>query len=185
MKYALIDVETTGLDPKTNAIWQIAMILVDGPILGAPIVREFRPYKDSVLDPKALEVCGISKNYLDRLPLTSVDVAWEFVSIIKKFRGAMGERVHFVAYNSSFDYQFVREWYNRHHIHAFAGQFYWPSIDVAGMASLKVDPKTRPRRFRLQEACGCFDIAFDTKAAHDAQYDIEKTYELFKKVMPK
>ena len=54
MKIAYIDVETTGLDPKVNGIYQIGGIIeIDG-----EAVNEFgilmQPHEDDEVDPKAL-----------------------------------------------------------------------------------------------------------------------------------
>lgn len=84
---AVFDFETTGLDTNTNYPIEIACQIYD-PFNLEPIPNAFfeslaKPPKDHLIDPKALEICKISLEEIQKAP--SIEIVWkEFVDFIKK-----------------------------------------------------------------------------------------------------
>ncbi|MEM9987233.1 MAG: 3'-5' exonuclease, partial [Bacteroidota bacterium] len=100
--YSIIDVETTGGDPKSERITEIAIVLHDG----EKILDEF----SSLINPQIAipdfitRITGIDNDLVRDAP-KFYEVARKVVEITE---GAV-----FVAHNSRFDYSFVQKEFRR------------------------------------------------------------------------
>lgn len=102
-RYAVIDVETTGLSPKQERLTEIAIIIVDN----GQIIDEF----SSLLNPekkipyRITQLTGINNQMVQEAP--------RFFEIAKQVV-QMTEGCIFVAHNASFDYRFIQAEFSRY-----------------------------------------------------------------------
>jgi len=105
----VIDVETTGLDPKKHSIVSIGAVDFNNP--KRTFYRECRPWKDAILDENALRTNGFSKEDLFDLRKKSLkDVMTDFLEWVSK-----SDEITFAGHNFGFDLSFIKatiEMYN-------------------------------------------------------------------------
>jgi len=192
MKLVFIDTETTGFDPKTCALTQIGFILdIDGQIIGKKIYK-VKPWEGCHWEQSAIDKTGITPEiaagYTD-----SEEVFKHFNSILEKYisRYDKEDKAFFVAYNASFDNDFMRNWFIRHAKtekdaqwgNGFGNFFWTPYLDVMQVALIRtLKHRSSFPNFQLGTVCRCLGIDFNDEEAHNALYDIEKTRELFYKL---
>ncbi|WP_416379553.1 MULTISPECIES: ribonuclease T [unclassified Gilliamella] len=174
----VIDIETSGFDPKLNAILEIAAITLkmnDDGWLEPDETLQFNvnPFENSILEPSALAFNGIDP---DNPLRAAVDEKLALESIFKMVRtgikAADCTRAVIVAHNAHFDHSFLmaaaeRAGIKRNPFHPFA------TFDTASLCGLVFGQTV------LAKACEAANIAFDHKQAHSALYDTEKTAILF------
>jgi ribonuclease T len=180
----VIDVETGGFNSKTDALLEIAAVIIDMKSDGDLYLKEtihcnVEPFRGANLEPAALEFTGIDPNSPFRNAL-SEKMALDkiFTPIRKAIKDTNCTRAILVGHNSSFDHNFVfaaaeRTGIKRNPFHPFS------SFDTATMAGLAYGQTV------LAKACSMASIDFNGKAAHSAKYDTEKTAELFCKIVNK
>lgn len=174
----VIDIETSGFDPKLNAILEIAAITLkmdDNGWLELDETLQFhvQPFANAILEPTALAFNGIDPAN----PLRSaVDEKFALEEIFKMVRTGIKtndcNRAVIVAHNAHFDHSFLmtaaeRAGIKRNPFHPFA------TFDTASLSGLVFGQTV------LAKACETAQIPFDHKQAHSALYDTEKTAILF------
>ncbi len=173
----VVDIETGGFDPLNNAILEIAMVSVA--FNGADLEpagrwqRAVSPYEGSLIEPAALKVTGIDPTDPERGAVAESKALHDMFSEIRRTMKTSGcQRAILVAHNAAFDQQFLHAAVNRNQLkrnpfHPFS------FIDTASLAAVTFGHTV------LSEACARADIEFDTSQAHSAQYDADRTAELF------
>lgn len=97
-RIAFIDTETTGLNPKTDHVWELAVITIDdGKIVGNAI-EQFNPGVAS-LHPKITEITGITLEDFPAFPT--------FGTVAARWRDFIDEHDLCASYNTAFDLPFV------------------------------------------------------------------------------
>jgi DNA polymerase III subunit epsilon len=98
MKYAIVDIETTGTSYKNGKITEVAILVHDG----RQIVDEFSTLinPEQKIPYRITQLTGISNRMVERAP-KFYEVAARIVEIT--------EKCVFVAHNVSFDYNFIRQ----------------------------------------------------------------------------
>ena len=181
-KYCFLDVETTGVDSSKHGILQISgMIRVEGK------PEEFfdfkvRAFKEDLIDPEAIKISGLDPEK----GLAPDQVHIELLRIFTKYvdRYSKKDKFFFVGYNADFDNRFLRRFFEKCRDKYFGSWFWFPYIDLMTLAGFRL-MKQRPamENFKLATVCRVLGIEFDLMKAHDARYDIEKTVELFNKLV--
>lgn len=158
-RVAVLDVETTGLNPRISEVLQLAIIDADD---GSVIVNRFY---DSRFDswPEAQAVNRIAKTMVAGYPYFTEDVE-DISKVLAEFDAIAG-------YNISFDLEFLRR----------AGVRI-PRVPVVDLMIDFAEYKNEKvlKRWKLSEACawaGC-----DLFKAHDAVYDCQATLALYNKL---
>lgn len=154
-KEIFLDLETNqSLDPITGTITQIGIVYrIDGKIK-----------KELFID-----------NNIYKSLITFLD------SVINKFKPE--DKAYFIAYNSKFDEEFIRQLFIRNGNKFYGSYFYNPSIDVMQIAVYKLMLKNKhPENFKLGTICKYFNVRIDDSKLHNALYDIQKTKELYNKL---
>lgn len=180
----VIDVETAGFNAKTDALLEIAAVIIgmksDGDVYAKETVHcNVEPFRGANLEKSALEFTGIDPNSPfrnakpEKLALDHI-----FTPIRKAVKESQCNRAILVGHNSSFDHGFVfaaaeRTGIKRNPFHPFS------SFDTATLSALAYGQTV------LAKACATANISFDGNAAHSAKYDTEKTAELFCKIVNK
>jgi len=174
----VVDVETGGFNPATDALLEIAAVLLhldtDGDIkLARTISYHVKPFPGAGLDPASLEVTGIDPFHPLR-PAIDEDDALQ--SIFKEVRAEVKEqsctRAILVGHNAFFDLQFLNAAAKRNNIkrnpfHPFS------SFDTATLAGVALGQTV------LERAVTAAGFSWDESKAHSAAYDAEVTAKLF------
>lgn len=174
----VVDVETGGLNAQTDALLQIAAVILrmdeDGRLFPAATHScHVQPFEGANIDPKSIEFNGIKVDHPLRMALPEHEA---LTRIFKPIRQEVSEtgctRAILVGHNAFFDLGFLnaaveRTGIKRNPFHPFS------SFDTATLAGLAYGQTV------LAKACQAAGIAFDAREAHSARYDTEKTAELF------
>ena len=180
----VIDIETGGFNAKTDAILEISAVLLamgtDGNLaIDQTFFSRVIPFEGANIEESALRFTGIDPYHPLRIARAEKDV---FQNVFKLVRGAMKlnscKRAILVAHNSHFDHGFINAASERHNLkrnpfHPFS------SFDTASLSGLAYGQTV------LSRACAVANIGFDDDKAHSANYDAEKTAQLFCRIVNK
>jgi ribonuclease T len=174
----VIDVETAGFNPKTDALLEIAATTLqmdqDGWLaLDQTVHFHVEPFEGANIEKAAIDFNGIDPFNPLRGAVSEHDALHEIFKVIRKGMKAAGcNRAIVVAHNAAFDHNFLmaaseRASLKRNPFHPFA------TFDTATLAGLALGQTV------LAKACQTAAIPFDNSEAHSALYDTERTAELF------
>ncbi len=174
----VVDVETGGFYSRTDALLEIAAVIVEidnsGRLRrGATHAFHVKPFEGSRLDPASLEVNGIDPWHPLRPAIDEGDALHRLFREIRTAIRAHGcRRAILVGHNAAFDLGFVnaaveRAAIKRNPFHPFS------CFDTATLAGAALGQTVLARAAQLA------GIDFDTREAHSAAYDAERTAELF------
>jgi ribonuclease T len=177
----VIDVECGGFNPNTDALLEIAAVLVeiqgDGSLLPGESWRyHVQPFSGANLEPASLAVTGIDPFHPLRPAIPEKEA---LTRLFKEIRRAMKDndctRAILVGHNAYFDLNFInaaiaRTDIKRNPFHPFS------SFDTATLAGVAYGQTV------LGKALQAAGIEWDSNAAHSAAYDAQKTAELFCKI---
>ena len=183
-KHFFLDVETTGTDRALHNIFQISGILTDE---NYNILEEcnlmFRPHSLEHWEQGALDKTGMTLDDLAHLECSSEDAYRQFSQLLSRHCNKFDkkDKIHFVAYNASFDADFIRAFFTKHGDNYFGSWFWNPPICVM-QAAAWMTQRVRGAlpNFQLGTLCQCAELGWDETQAHDAKYDILKTLQLFR-----
>lgn len=174
----VVDVETGGFNPETDALLEIAMVTLrfdDEGVLHPhqTLSANIHPFDGANLERQALDFTGIDPFDPERDAEFEIDVLTSMFQTIRREVKEHGcNRAVLVGHNAHFDHSFVRAAIARNNIkrdpfHPFS------SFDTATLSAIALGHTV------LARACRLANIDFDNHAAHSAAYDTEKTAELF------
>jgi len=187
-KIAFADVETTGLNPYLNAIHQLSVIIEsDGEVVEKLDFR-IRPFYHAKIDQIALDKGGVTEE-----DLTKYDDHKEVFKIFKKTLGKYvdpykkTDKYDFVAYNSPFDNEFIRQWFNRNGDTYFGSWFWNPDICVMRLVAFwmklkKIDRPVNMKLIQVSNLLGFTKSPDDDDKWHDSMFDIEMTRRVYNHV---
>lgn len=174
----VIDVETGGFEARTDALLQIAAVLVEVDGFGQLHRGEthsfhVRPFENARLDAASLQVNKIDPWH----PLRpAIDEADALQRIFRAIRAAIRQhgcrRAVLVGHNAAFDLAFLnaavaRTALKRNPFHPFS------CFDTATLAGAALGQTV------LAKASAVAGLAWDQSSAHSATYDAERTADLF------
>jgi ribonuclease T len=174
----VIDVETGGFFSKTDALLEIAAVIVEIDAMGrlrrgVTHAYHVKPFEGSRLDPVSLEVNGIDPWHPLRPAIDEADALQRlFREIRTAIRSHGCRRAILVGHNAAFDLGFLnaaveRTGIKRNPFHPFS------CFDTATLAGAALGQTVLARAAQLA------GIDFDPREAHSAAYDAERTAELF------
>lgn len=175
----VIDCECGGFNPNTDALLEIAAVLVeiqgDGTLKPGESWRyHVKPFPGAKIEAASLAVTGIVDPYHPLRP--AIDEKEALTRLFKEIRRAMKDndckRAILVGHNAYFDLNFLnaaieRTQVKRSPFHPFS------SFDTATLAGVAYGQTV------LGKALQAAGIAWDAEEAHSAAYDAQKTAELF------
>tara|TARA_B100001059_G_scaffold49769_1_gene42839 strand:+ start:5350 stop:5940 length:591 start_codon:yes stop_codon:yes gene_type:complete len=179
----VVDLETGGFDPKTNAILEIAATLIikneDTQLLdvGKTYRYHIEPYEGLVVEQESLDFTKINLNHPLRNAITEKDALEELFKIINTERTANGcSRAILIGHNAHFDHSFLTEAVSRNNIkkspfHPFS------VLDTVTLGALHT------KQTVLARICDVLNIDYDSKEAHSAAYDSDITAKVFCKIV--
>lgn len=188
MKIMFIDTETTGVDVTKHAVIQIAGILyyIDGNTMTEKERFNFnvRPFRGELLDPKAMEVNGKTREDLENYP-SPTDVYLNLVNIFKQHVDKFNkkDKFFFAGYNARFDYDFLRSWFEKNGDPYFGSWFFFPPIDVMNLAAFALmEHRAELPNFKLGTVAEYLGVTPQEGNLHDALVDIETTIKIVNKL---
>lgn len=173
-----VDVETGGFNCKTDALLEIAAVLIepreDGKLVRGETFRyHVKPFEGANLEPASLAVNGIDPHH----PLRpAIDERDALQRIFREVRRAIREngctRAILVGHNASFDLGFLNEAVQRSAIkrnpfHPFSS---FDTVTLCGVAYGQTV---------LSRAVKAAGLTWVEESAHSAAYDAEMTTDLF------
>lgn len=178
----VVDVETGGFNEKTDALLQIAAVMLEINNEGEFIRTDTHtchvtPFEGANLDPASMAVNGINVDHPLRMAINEKDA---LVKIFKPIREAIKahecKRAILIGHNANFDLKFINEAAKRNNIkrnpfHLFS------TFDTVSLAGLAYGQTVLSRS---AQAAG---LPWDNNEAHSAIYDAEQTAELFCKIV--
>jgi ribonuclease T len=178
----VVDVETGGFNETTDALLQIAAVLIDIDERGQLYCSEtvschVTPFEGANLDPKSMEVNGIDVDHPFRF---AVEEKQALPKIFKPVREAIKDqacsKAILVGHNAHFDLKFInaaasRSGIKRNPFHPFS------TFDTVTLAGLAYGQTVLARS--IQSA----GMEWDSSEAHSAVYDAEMTAMLFCKIV--
>lgn len=174
----VVDVETGGFNAATDALLEIAAVLVrlndSGDLeLGERHRFLVKPFEGSNMDPASLQITGIDP-YHPLRPALDEDEALRrlFREVRREVREQDCKRAVLVGHNSFFDLQFInaaveRTGVKRNPFHPFS------SFDTATLGGVAFGQTV------LSRAVTAAGFEWDDSQAHSALYDAEMTARLF------
>lgn len=174
----VVDVETSGLNPATDGLLEIAAVTLSMDAQGLlhpqqTFFHAVEPFIGAKLDPDALAVTGIDPTFPLRYAITEQQALHNIFSEIYKLLEKTGcQRAVLVGHNAWFDLAFVQAAIKRCNFgsspfHSFT------SLDTATLSAVALGETVLAKALRAAK------IPFDLNQAHCASYDAEKTAELF------
>ncbi len=174
----VIDVETGGFNSATDALLEIAAVPLSMDEQGFlypddTMMHHVDPFEGANIEVAALEFTGIDPHNPLRGAVTEKEALEKIFKIVRKSIKANGcTRAILVGHNATFDLGFLnaavaRSDIKRNPFHPFT------CFDTATLAGLAYGQTV------LAKSCQAAGIDFDNREAHSAQYDTEKTAELF------
>jgi len=174
----VVDVETGGFNHKTDALLEIAAVLLelrdDGQLVPGETHRyHVLPFAGANIEAASLEVNGIDPHHPLRPAIDERDALQRiFREVRASLRATECRRAILVGHNAHFDLNFLNEavartGIKRNPFHPFS------SFDTATLAGVALGQTV------LARAAHAAGIDWDAGAAHSAAYDAERTAELF------
>lgn len=174
----VIDVETGGFHARTDALLEIAAVIIEVDAAGrvrrgATHAFHVKPFEGSRLDPASLEVNGIDPWHPLRPAIEEADALQRLFREIRTAIRAHGcRRGILVGHNAAFDLGFLnaaveRTGLKRNPFHPFS------CFDTATLAGAAMGQTVLARAVQLA------GIDWDNRSAHSAAYDAERTADLF------
>ena len=173
-----VDVETGGFNARTDALLELAAVMIDmtptGELKpGATFRYHVQPFHGSRIDPASLAVNGIDPNHPLRPAMPEKEALTQlFREIRKTVRDTGCTRAVLVGHNASFDLGFLnaavaRADIKRNPFHPFS------CFDTATLGGVALGQTV------LSRAVTAAGLSWDSSEAHSAIYDAERTAALF------
>ena len=174
----VIDVECGGFNAATDALLEIAAVLIDvdadGTLRrGATHHHHVQPFAGARLDPASLSVTGIDPHHPLRPAIPERDALQRIFREVRHAVRAGGcRRAILVGHNAAFDLAFLnaavaRADLKRNPFHPFS------CFDTATLAGAALGQTV------LAKALTVAGLEWDAGSAHNARYDAERSAELF------
>lgn len=186
-KLFVFDLETTGIDPASHAIHQLSGMIVINDEVKTSFNYNIRPHEGAVINPKALEVSNVTEEQIlayEPQPAVFANLKALLDKYVDKFNKS--DKFHLLGYNNAaFDNHFLRRLWDLNNDKYFGSYFWSDSLDVMVLSSFYLRSKrnTIPN-FKLSTVASFFTTVENEKL-HDASYDIELTYKIFKSLNEK
>ncbi len=174
----VVDVETGGFNANTDALLELAAVMLelreDGVLCRGETLRyHVQPFEGANMDPASLELTGIDPNHPLRPAVPERDALQRvFREVRQMLRDHECSRAILVGHNAAFDLNFLnaavaRTGIKRNPFHPFS------TFDTATMAGVALGQTV------LSRALGVARLEWDTARAHSAAYDAQRTADLF------
>jgi ribonuclease T len=173
----VVDLETAGINPCTNALLEICVVLLnidDAGTLspGQHFFEHIYPFEGAILDQNSLDFIKVDPYQPLRFAVdekTALDTL--FAPIFTAIKHYSCQRAVLVGHNAWFDLLFLKEAAKRTGVESPFHSF--TTLDTTSLSALVYGQTV------LAKAATMANLSFDIKEAHSAIYDAQKTAELF------
>lgn len=169
-KIAIIDLETTGLDPAKHEILELACVLIE-----ADTLREISRYEARIIpkhletaDVRALEVNGYSSEMWEN----AIELSEALLTISK-----LTSYAYLLGYNVSFDYGFLKAAYDQTGI---KDESCYQRLDLLTLAWFRI-PHLKLLSWKMKEVARYLEVPPEP-AVHRAMNGVECAYAILKKL---
>ena len=173
----VVDLETGGFNPETNAILEVAITLIEEQngvlIVGETYRHHIKPFQGSIVEEESLEFTKIKLDHPLRNAVDEKEALTDLFKIINKAKNKYEcSRAILVGHNAHFDSSFLTAAYKRNNIkktpfHKFS------LIDTVSLGVLATGQTV------LARICDELNIDYDNEEAHSAAYDTIVTAKVF------
>lgn len=196
-KYLIFDYETCNLNlnHSNNKPWQLGFIVADY----NKIYEKHELYinwDNLNVSSEAQKITGFSKKKYDKLKKDSL----ECLNLFEKFlynkdylvigHNILGfdvyiHNIHRLLCKRNSDYSYLNRLYDTNCLsRIIKNEIKIPKdFDLSCFQYKLLNLRTKGVKTSLKEMCKFFKIDFDESKLHDALYDVEKTYEVFKNIL--
>lgn len=179
MKLLFIDTETGGINEKENSLLSVALICWNDKLMVDRLEFFIKEESYNVTE-KAMEINQLNLEVVKKAGIKKEEAVKKINDfIIKNFKE---EKAVICGHNVNFDIRFIKELYNK------VGKNYeefisYRSLDTASIFRfLTIAGKFKNEQINsLDDAIKYFNISFENR--HTAMGDIEKTVEIFNKLI--
>lgn len=201
----VVDVETSGLDPTTNALLSVGLVIINGREVIAE--EEYNIHsKSKIIDPESMKINKINIDLHNNFAIQPAEAVQKIVQFIKANVPVDALPLALVGHNVDFDIMFLKQLFREN-----AGSNLWESMVYSSNPTLapgrdglymynevfhyrKIDTQVIVRYY---QDCGhfptdsknlsgwleYFGIMFDASQMHGALYDAKKTSILYFKLL--
>jgi ribonuclease T len=174
----VVDVETTGLEPSTDGLLELAAVPLSMDAMGrlspeAPWHYDIEPFPGARMDPEALAVTGINPDSALRHAIPEHQALHDLFLKVREGLAKTGcQRAVLVGHNAWFDLAFLmaaarRSGFLKTPFHSFT------ALDTATLSGVFLGETVLARALHRAK------LGFELSKAHSAVYDAEKTAQLF------
>lgn len=180
------DLETTGLDEKAHGIVELACEIQIGDEIAERRSWDIKPFKDDILDPKALKINGKTKEILETYPDPDI-VFKEIITFLNKYidRFDKTDKFYLAGYNVwKFDIPFLREFFLNNSCKYFGSYFRNNAADVMLDVMMRAykDPNFNPKNFKLGTIAEYLNIV-PSGDLHGGVVDVDLTRRIFENLV--
>lgn len=182
MKKVFIDVETTGLSYQKHSVIQVAGIIMDGNKFLQDFNYTMQPDWNKQIDPRALQVNGRTTDELkgfDGPRKAWGEVKEDLSQYIDPYDTQ--DKAFFIAYNSQFDYGFVRSAW-RQYVGSYFNSFFWTTHICAKHLAAYYLQNKRSQMVDFKLSTVCKTLGINLENAHDAMADCIALREVYESV---
>ena len=185
IKHIFLDCETTGPDYQRNGLYQIG-----GIIRYDKVYEEFEfqcdIFAEDEIDPMAFDPKNTNVQPEDLMEYPDpLDTYNNLIKIFSKHvdKFNKNDKMIFVNFFASFDYDFLRRWFESNGDKYFGSWIFNPPLGLESLAMeyLKDKRATMPN-FKLTTVCKELGIPVDEKKTHTALYDASLALLLYDKI---
>ena len=179
----VVDIETGGFDPNTNAILEIAITLIEEEqnhfFVGETIRHHIEPFEGSIIEEESLNFTNIKLDHPLRKAISEKDALANIFKVINQAKNKHEcSRAILVGHNAHFDSSFLNAAVKRCDIkktpfHKFS------VIDTVSLGVLATGQTV------LARICDELEIDYDNDEAHSAAYDSRVTAEVLCRIINK
>ena len=177
----VVDLETGGFDPLSNAVLEIAITMVEEEedilVVGETFRFHIEPYEGLLVEQESLDFTKIILDHPLRNAVTEEHALKELFKIINKAKAKYEcSRAILVGHNAHFDSSFmnaavVRNNIKRSPFHPFS------VLDTVTLGALATNQTV------LARICEALEVDYDPKEAHSAAYDSDVTAKVLCKIV--
>lgn len=178
----VVDVETGGFSADTDALLEIAAILIkyqDGQFKPAEMFHcHILPFEGAHIDPESLVVNHIDPYHPFRFAIIEKEAIQQLFQFINAaLRENQCRRAVLVGHNAHFDLGFLKKAYQRSKLNEKNPFHSFTVFDTATLSGLAYGKTVLAKALRVA------GIPFDVNEAHSAIYDAQSTAELFCRIL--
>lgn len=183
MKIIVFDCETTGVLYYRHSVHQLSGMIVIDDVIVEKFDIKIRPHEKSEITEKALEIAGVTLEQVMGYAHRSTQFH-AFIAILAKYVDPYKpeDKFFLLGFNNSyFDNEFLRNLFILENDDSFGCWFFQNTLDAMVLATHYLAPvRHLMPSFKLARVAKYLGIAVKDENLHDALYDVELTWEIYK-----